>query len=133
MSGPLTYLACPYSHPSRSVRVARFEAANFAAAKLIRAGLHVYSPISHTHGIAEAGALPLDWSYWEPYDRIFLRMSSRLVVLTLDGWEESTGIDAEISIAHDLGLRIELMAPHEERPSMVVSLTRPRAVGGATP
>jgi hypothetical protein len=107
----LTYLACPYSHVSRHIRVARFEAANAAAATLMADGHHVYSPISHTHPIAEAGDLPLGWDFWETYDRIFLGMSRIVVVLMLDGWRESKGVTAELAIAVELGLAVDYMAP----------------------
>lgn len=109
--GRLTYLAGPYSHPERAVRVQRFEALNRAAAVLMAAGEHVYSPISHTHPIAEAGSLPLGWDFWEQYDRIYLGMSRRVVVLTLDGWRDSKGVTAELAIAAELGLPVEYMAP----------------------
>lgn len=107
---PLTYLACPYSHPIRAVRVLRFEAANRYAAKLMSQGRLVFSPISHTHPIAEAGSLPLGWDFWERYDRAFLGMSCEVVVLCLDGWEESKGAMAEIAIAKELGLRIHYIS-----------------------
>lgn len=107
----LTYLACPYSHVSRIIRVERFERANAAAAKLMAAGEHVYSPISHTHPIAEAGDLPLGWDFWEQYDRIYLSISKRVVVLTLNGWQESKGVTAELAIAAELGIPVEHMAP----------------------
>jgi hypothetical protein len=102
----LVYLATPYSHPDREVRIARFEAVNRAAAKLMRDGLHVYSPISHTHPIAEAGELPLGWEFWEQYDRAILDACCRVIVLRQPGWEYSMGVQAEIRIAEELGLPV---------------------------
>lgn len=110
---PLVYLACPYSHPDRAVRVARFESANHAAGELMRAGHHVYSPTSHTHPIAEAGDLPLGWNFWEQHDRIFISMSHKIVVVTADGWRESKGVTAEIAMAEEFGIPVEYMAPAE--------------------
>lgn len=104
---PLVYLACPYSHPDRDVRLARFEAVNKVAADLMRQGLKIFSPISHTHPIAEAGELPLGWDYWHEYDHAFLSASNRLIVLMLDGWRESTGVNGEIEIANTLGIGVE--------------------------
>lgn len=109
----ITYLACPYSHPDRSVRVARFEAANRTAAVLMAEGHYVYSPISHTHPIAEAGDLPLDWDYWEQYDRLFLNTSKLVKVLMLDGWKESKGVAGEVAIAAELGIPVEYLVPQE--------------------
>jgi hypothetical protein len=111
MRRPLTYLACPYSHPERAVRVSRFEAANRASAVLMARGEHVYSPISHTHPIAEAGALPLGWEFWEQYDRIYLGISRKIVVLMLDGWRESKGVIAELAIAKEMSIPVEFIEP----------------------
>ena len=107
----LVYLACPYSHTDRSVRVARFEAVNKVAAALMREGLKVFSPISHTHPIAEAGELPLGWDYWHEYDKAFLSASYKMVVLMLDGWRESAGVNGEIEIARLMGIDVEYLAP----------------------
>jgi hypothetical protein len=106
-SKPLVYLACPYNHPDRAVRVRRFEAVNRVAAKLMNEGLHVFSPISHTHPIAEAGNLPLGWDYWQQYDRAYLTHCHKLIVLMLDGWRESKGVAGEVAIAEELGLPVE--------------------------
>lgn len=111
--GPLTYLACPYSHPMRTVRVARFEAVNKATAVLMRKGHLVFSPISHTHPIAEAGGLPLGWEFWEAFDRAYLAHSRLVMVLRVDGWAESKGVAAELRIAGELGLPVEYMDPME--------------------
>jgi hypothetical protein len=108
---PLTYLACPYSHPDRAVRVSRFKAANKAAGQLMREGHTVFSPISHTHPIAEAGGLPLGWDFWEAFDRAYLGHSSRVIVLMADGWQESKGVNAEINIAVEMGIPVEYMGP----------------------
>lgn len=104
---PLTYLAAPYSHPDRAVRVERFDLINKAAVELMSKGELVYSPISHTHPIAEAGSLPLGWEFWQKYDTAFIEHSKRVVVLKLDGWRESKGVTAEILIATKLGTPIE--------------------------
>jgi len=106
----LTYLACPYSHPDRAVRVARFEAANHTAAMLMVQGKYVFSPISHTHPIAEAGNLPLGWDFWEEYDRAILVACVEVVVLMLDGWKESKGVTAEIAIAREIGLPVTYLS-----------------------
>lgn len=106
---PLAYLACPYSHPDPAVRQARYEAVNRVAAKLMAEGMVIYSPISHTHSIALAGDLPKDWAFWEKFDRAYLECSNKIIVLMLDGWQESKGVKAEIEIARTLGLPVEFL------------------------
>jgi nucleoside 2-deoxyribosyltransferase len=100
-----TYLALPYSHPDPRVRADRFEAANRAAAALMRAGYSVFSPISHSHPISVYG-VPGDWTRWELLDRRMLRQCDEAVVLTLDGWRESRGVQAELAMAAALNLPV---------------------------
>ena len=106
----LLYLATPYMHDDLEVRERRFLAANHAAAWLMKTkGLHVFSPISHGHPIAMAGELPGDWAYWGANARLMLAACVKVIVFMQDGWRESTGVQAEIAIAKELGLPIEYM------------------------
>ena len=111
----LVYLACPYSHEDPAVRERRFQAANEAAGILMRAGLYVYSPISHSHPIAIAGGLPLDWDYWEGYDREILSHCGALVVLEIAGWRESTGVIGELKISEDFCIQAMVLTADEMR------------------
>lgn len=106
----LVYLATPYSDPNPFVREARFKAVNYQAAELMRQGVHIYSPISHTHPIAVAGNLPKGWDYWEQYDRTILAACTRMIVFRQPGWERSKGVAAEMAIAKEMGLPIEFIA-----------------------
>lgn len=98
----MIYLCSPYTHVDAEVRQRRFEGACQAAAALIRQGKTVFSPIAHSHAICRYG-LPLDWRFWERHDRRYLEACDEVVVLTLDGWRESVGVQAEIAIARALG------------------------------
>lgn len=94
------YLATPYTHQSAAVREYRFQISNRVAAVLMRQGMHVFSPISHSHPIAMAGELPTAWQYWAEYDeKIIVQVCSRLLVIDTEGWRESTGVRAEVAIA----------------------------------
>lgn len=111
MRSELIYLACPYSHKERYIRVARWIAANQIAAKLMIAKQYVFSPISHTHPIEEAseGKLPMGWEFWEGFDRQYLSFCKKIVVLRIPGWEESKGVQAEIKIGIEMGIPVEYM------------------------
>jgi nucleoside 2-deoxyribosyltransferase len=106
------YLASPYSHPNAGVRQHRFEEACRAAAALLRAGVAVFSPIAHSHPIARFG-VPTSWDYWSRLDREFLARCDVLAVLTLAGWRESVGVQAEIALAYKLGMPIVYVAPND--------------------
>ena len=114
----MIYLATPYSHSDPVVRRQRFDAACRAAAVLIQQGKVVFSPVSHGHAICVYG-IPSDWTFWQRLDRRFLDMCDEVIVLMLDGWRESVGVQAEIAIARQLGKPItylRLNGQAEENP-----------------
>ncbi len=111
----LAYLASPYSHPDPAVMQERFEQACKAAAELMRVGVMVFSPIAHSHPIAQYG-LPKEWGFWQEYDRIMLAKCDRIIVLMLPGWQTSAGVRNELRFAVDAGLPVEYFKPLKEQP-----------------
>lgn len=105
------YLAGPYSHPDRKIRLERVKALNRKAAELMNQGHIVYSPISMTHPIAEQNELPLGWEYWQQQDRAFIEWADAVYVLKLAGYEESEGVKAEKEIAESMGKMIVEVCP----------------------
>ena len=108
----MIYLASPYTHPDPVVREQRFKAVCRMAAELMRRGVILYSPIAHSHPISEFG-LPTEWEYWETADREHLNHCDELVVLMLEGWRESRGVQAEIRIAQELDKPVRYLDPLE--------------------
>ena len=92
----LIYLATPYTKYPEGITIAYVHACKLAA-RLLRAGLKLYSPIAHTHPIAVHGSIdPLDLSIWLPFDAAMIAKSDALVVGMLPSWETSTGVRHEI-------------------------------------
>lgn len=92
----LVYLATPYSKYEAGLENAANDAAKVSA-KLLQAGVAVYSPIVYTHQLAMHGNIdPLDHSLWLPFDQPFMDACNCLCVAMMDGWKESYGIDHEI-------------------------------------
>jgi Domain of unknown function (DUF1937) len=104
------YLASPYTQSDAAVRESRFHAACSATASLMRAGLHVYSPIVHSNPLVHYGR-PVAWEFWQEHDCEHLRRSESLVVLTIDGWNTSRGVRAEIDLAIELDMPIRYWSP----------------------
>lgn len=98
----MMYLASPYSNPDPAVREQRFREACRVTAALVHAGYVVFSPVVHSHFLAEHG-LPNTWAFWRKQDETFLERADSLVVLMLPGWQESVGVRGEIEIARELG------------------------------
>lgn len=105
--GSLVYLATPYSHADDQVMHDRFVKACEIAAHLISSGIHVFSPIAHTHPIKVSGRLrDGGWEFWKRYDELMLSKCDILIVWKMDGWKESVGVTAEIEYARKIGLPI---------------------------
>jgi hypothetical protein len=114
----IIYLACPYTDSDKSVREARFNLATEAAADLIREGHIVFSPITMTHPIdvvlaGEDATLGSD--YWVAFDKTFMDMCSEMLVLQVDGWDQSKGIQREMEYFKAQGKPVNLLVPEQKR------------------
>jgi hypothetical protein len=115
MTGKLVYLCSPYSSSDSSIREDRFQAVCKCAAVLKRCGVHLFSPIAHTHPIAMAGDLPLGFEFWRSYDRTIIERCQYLLICCLPGWLDSKGIQGEVQIAIELGIPVgHLFEPFNE-------------------
>lgn len=101
------YLAAPYSHADPAVRQARFAVVNRVAGELLAMGFEVFSPITMGHVVCEACGLPTGFSFWRKNCLSFLDgWATHLLVLKLEGWEESEGVSEEYAVANALGLGV---------------------------
>lgn len=99
----LSYLATPYTKFPDGIEAAFIEASKLAA-RLLRAGVKVYSPIAHCHPIATFGALdPLDHAMWMALDTVMLSAADVLIVAHMASWEESKGMAIEIEYFEKAG------------------------------
>lgn len=93
----IIYLASPYSHPNPEVKHERFEEIARIAGTLMGEGQLIFCPITHTHPIQLYSAdLPSGWDFWQRFDKEFLDFCKGMIVVMMDGWKESVGVQAEI-------------------------------------
>jgi len=92
------------------MREERFRAVCRAAVSLLKSGRAVFSPIAHSHPLVEYG-LPTNWEFWQRTNIEHLQRFDEVVVLTLNGWKESIGVQTEVRIAGDLGKPVSYLAP----------------------
>jgi nucleoside 2-deoxyribosyltransferase len=106
------YLAIPYSfNPAYSFRIA-----NKMAAKLMSEGHVVFSPISHSHNIADhlPDKLRKDSKWWMKQDIPFVGWADEVHVVCIgemgcDLIEDSAGVQEEIERAKQLNKPIKII------------------------
>jgi hypothetical protein len=77
---------------------------------LRNAGLVVYSPIVFGHPLVAKG-WPTDWALWRGFDEPILQHCHAVLVLALDSWRESVGVQAEFVLARELGKPVAFLDP----------------------
>ncbi len=111
------YLATPYSRYSKGIEAA-FNDAVSAAATCIKAGVMVFSPIAHSHPIAVAGQIAGHFEQWAALDEAMIAASNGMIVVEMEGWQESAGIKAEIDLCHKLGKSVHFMPLNDPAPAV---------------
>lgn len=111
----IIYLGAPYTHASERVRRERVELASLAAARLMMLGNVVFSPITHGHHVADHLPRPTREShrFWMDQCKPFMESCSQLVILPLDGWRASKGLQEEILYFHLHRKPIRFIMPPE--------------------
>jgi hypothetical protein len=116
----IIYLAGPYSNDAprdkysaspADKRLARFNALTEAAKYLIEQGRVVYSPITMTHPIDIRLNNQPTSQFWVKFDESFMRHCSELCILTLPGWDYSSGVAREIQFFKNLGITANHLDP----------------------
>lgn len=113
----MVYLAVPYTHPLENVRELRFEIINRVSGSLFSYGIFNFSPITHSHVVAEAMkvdglATTTKWDFWAEYDCYMISLCDALWVVCLDGWKRSVGVTAEIIYAQENNIPIKYLDVH---------------------
>jgi hypothetical protein len=98
---PLIYLACPYFDPDPVVRNKRYNCATEVAVKLMENGLNVFSPLSHSIPIDRLLTIKENkrHDFWMEQDLKILKKCDLLLVLNINGLDNSRGVREEIEAA----------------------------------
>lgn len=101
-TGALAFLSTPYSLRPDLNR-AHVEACTIAG-KLMRAGIHIFSPIAHGHVAGIFGVIdPFDHEFWLAQNEPMLQRCDILIVANMEGFEVSKGIEHEVNTFVRLG------------------------------
>ena len=108
----MIYLAAPYSHKDPAVRASRYAAATAVAARLLSEGRSVFSPLTLTHPLDLALkriGRSMDSEYWVAFDEPFMELCSEILVIRLEGWETSLGVEREIAFFESKARNVQYM------------------------
>ena len=107
----LWYLGSPYTRYPGGLEEA-FLGATRAAAWLADNGVAAFSPIVHSHVLAQVGELdPLDHALWMALDEPLMDAAHGLIVVMMCGWEESYGVGEELRHFRAAGKPILFLQP----------------------
>ncbi len=102
----MIYLATPYTHKDPTVMEERYYGAMRLTKHLMLKGYHIFSPIVHCHPIAVQYDLPRDFTFWQEYDKSFIKASEKVLIAYMTGWRESKGMRNDFLLAKELGKTI---------------------------
>lgn len=98
------------------------------AAEFVKQGIHVFSPIVYSKQIAAALNIP---SLEErrkvvlEYLLTFLKLSKGLILVTMDGWKKSWGVNQELKFCQAYQIPVYLMNPEEVSEELSNVLLKP--------
>jgi nucleoside 2-deoxyribosyltransferase len=105
----LWYFATPYSKYPKGMYAAYVEAC-VQGSICLAAGIPVFVPISHGHGIQNIGRKTAHtYEVWLNLDNLYLDACEGIIVCKMPGWEESSGIKHEIEYMKAVGKPVVYM------------------------
>ena len=109
----MIYVASPYSHPDPVEMQERYEIVRDWIAKAQAHDMYkwYYSPIVHYHDMALKNTMPTDAESWWRVNEDALSRCDRLLILKMDGYQESKGIAKEFEYCSTWGIEVDYVDP----------------------
>ncbi|MGZ3843762.1 MAG: DUF1937 family protein [Bdellovibrio sp.] len=107
------YISNPYngSDEQKSIRA---QTAARVCGLLLKKGVHAWSPIVHNHAMMSTFnefSLEERQTLMLEFDFSLLRGSSGMIVLEIEGWDTSFGVQAEINLCKTVSLPVKYLTP----------------------
>jgi hypothetical protein len=94
----LYFVSSPYSDPKLEVKAERKNQTTMAVNALLKQGVYAITPLEKLEAVSYGG-LPDNFDFWGKYSLGLLEKCDGMIVLRLPGWDQSTGVKAEIAYA----------------------------------
>jgi len=127
MEKGLYYLAVPYQG-SEEEKKYRTELSLKATVEFLRQGISLFSPVIYVNKIAEELNLPSLEKRREiimPYLFEFLTVSKGLILITIDSWQKSWGVQQELKFCHESNIPVFTLRADEIESSLQKALSQP--------
>lgn len=103
----LIYLAAPYSHSDQAIVQERMKLFAKVDIQLVNDGFFTVSPLYKTLLLQQQPDLDVSWDHWQDYCKELLSKCNMLLVICMDGWQQSIGVQAEIELAKHMEIDIQ--------------------------
>lgn len=113
LKASLGYLASPYTTTDVGLQERRYWHAMSATMQLMKAGIHVLSPLALGWPL-ETVMGKTNWEDWKQYDADLISRADYIVVLMLNGWRNSVGVQEEVRIADRAKKPVFTISPYED-------------------
>jgi len=107
----LVYLSAPYSKYTNKSALMMAIMTISGIYQLRNQGHHVVSPLFNHYSLNNVPGLGSDYAFWKDYSRNLLKRCDKVVVIKAPGWEESSGVEDEVKLAKELGIKVEFVDP----------------------
>lgn len=108
----IIYVASPYSGTVEE-RSERYQEVMKYVAWLIKGGHTAFSPIVHSHTLSIEHDTPSNFEFWQNYCLDLIDMCDIIYVLTMDGWQDSVGVQGEIAHATRKNILVKFIDPSD--------------------
>jgi len=106
------FISIPYTHPDPAVVEERVKAAESYFMELLHRGDCPVSPVVVGHNFVTKYGANCSFEFWDKFCMEQLATCSELHILTLDGWDTSTGVAKENDMAqYFFGIPVRMIEP----------------------
>ena len=106
----MIYLCTPYTHERPEVMAIRKKVVTLLELEMLDCGLVPYNPIRCMTDDYIVKRLPAGFDVYQ-YDLNILRRCQAMVVVMIDGWRESKGVNLEVRFANDHDIPVTYYRP----------------------
>ncbi|WP_339347331.1 DUF1937 family protein [uncultured Sphingomonas sp.] len=116
----MIYLSVPYSSPDSNIRADRVARVRREMARMMAQGHLTVCPVAMNHEAIEqlADAGDPGGSYWRQLEAGLAAVCDELVVVAVEGWRESRGVQREIALFKDQAKPVRLLQADAEPPAL---------------